>query len=735
MKNPVLLFILLTAAIFSSCSDDPEIPSTQEPVAYTVSGKAEKGPFIHGSTIHIQPLDEHLSPLGTLYSSTIKNDEGDFDFPAQKFTSPYALLSTTDSYFFNEVTGKLSKGTLRLEAIVDLSDKTTVNLNLLTHLKVNRIKKLFSTGLSFKEANAQAQKELLTNFGLQQYTNTDASEFSITAGTKEAGALIVISSALLYERTEAELTEHLSKLNQEFSAQGKLTDEMKQGYLNNCIQLDLENISRHIVEHYRSVKKEITIQPLQYFIDWDGDGIAGNELGDGSEMQLAFEKDTLFVPAAGGTFRAKVNTNIPFAFTYKGMIPGPIVSPDFNLRPFNISDIEYTEAVEAQNIVLTISPARTYHINPTPVTIYSLDGTRKAILTIVQEGDKTKPALADDGIIVMDGILSSTASTLYHFRIMEALYTNTHASVSGAGDFETHQLTSENTEIYTAWSTVYKTLRQIRVLSNAASRTTNEFTAYFTSLTAMLYYEMAVIWENVPYAERTTDGFIAPSSVVQMNSQALFDLFENQLASQIDRCEDKKNTFDSSEDYFRCSKDYPRMLLAKMYLYQKEYTKAKPLLEAIVSGGHYQIAPSREQALQKNSPEMIWGYTSPLVTDPSSVTYQPVQLDDFLPFATYTEVLLSLAECEFRLGNAPAATNYLQKVTSKRGLTATGEFLTSLKTVWKSELKGTGTYFAFLKRNDLAKQELNIEGFRLLFPIPLQELAMEPNLMQNPGYN
>ncbi|MCC8171994.1 MAG: RagB/SusD family nutrient uptake outer membrane protein [Parabacteroides sp.] len=629
----------------------------------------------------------------------------------------------------------MSQGQIHLEALADLSDKTTVNVNLLTHLKTERVKKLLDAGMSFKEANTQAQKELLTNFGLQQYTTTDATDFSITSGTKEAGALIVFSSALLYKRSEAELTEYLSKLNQEFTEQGKLTDEMKKEYLDNCTKLDFDRIEEHITERYRASNKEVSVPPLQYFVDWDGDGIAGNELGDSGEIRLAFEKDTLFVPAEGGTFRVKVNSNIPFTFTPAGSIPhDQIVEDNFFMRTFNISGIDYTHSIENDDAVLAVAPAEGYFTTPSTLTVYSYDGSNRADLVIVQKGDKNKSFLKSDGKAALDGMVLVIANTILRFHTMEALYTNTYAGTNGAGPFETHTLDAGNNEIYQAWSQVYQVLRNIRVFAKSTNDLIgDEFSANFTFLTASLYYEMAVLWENIIYAENIFDINDIDKGK-PMKSDELFEMFETRLAGEIGRFENKKNSFDETDDYFLYSKDFPRMVLAKMYLYQHKYAEAKNLLQAVVADGHYRLAPSRNEAIQKNSTEMIWGYLNPATTNPAEFQNMPVRLDDFLAYATYTEVLLSLAECEYRLGNSDAATRYLQQVTSKRNLTVTGDFLTSLKEAWKSELKGTGTYFAFLKRNDLATHELQIEEFRLIFPIPQNEVQLNPVQVQNPGY-
>jgi len=60
--------------------------------------------------------------------------------------------------------------------------------------------------------------------------------------------------------------------------------------------------------------------------------------------------------------------------------------------------------------------------------------------------------------------------------------------------------------------------------------------------------------------------------------------------------------------------------------------------------------------------------------------------------------------------------------------------LMQIKEVREQILLYSGTYFAFLKRTNLAKDICSIEDYQLLFPIPYQELVMYPQMTQNPGY-
>lgn len=238
-------------------------------------------------------MDGNLQVLGSLYSATIQDDLGNFSFGSKLFEAPYAEL-TANGYFFNEVEGELSTGTLSLRALVDLSDETTVNVNLLTHLKYQRIQKLIAEGVKFGEANKQAQKELFTAFGLQKYAEKDASTFSIAGGTDESAALIAVSSLLLVDRSEAALTEYLAKLCREFGEKGLFSEntiqQMKED--KETLYNKLSSIRNNITKRYENLGLNVEIKELERFIDWDNDGTAGNEiLQNGQEVKL--EKQNL----------------------------------------------------------------------------------------------------------------------------------------------------------------------------------------------------------------------------------------------------------------------------------------------------------------------------------------------------------------------------------------------------------------------------------------------------------
>ena len=181
------------------------------------------------------------------------------------------------------------------------------------------------------------------------------------------------------------------------------------------------------------------------------------------------------------------------------------------------------------------------------------------------------------------------------------------------------------------------------------------------------------------------------------------------------------------------SKGASLALLAKMYLHQKSYAQAYNYLKRIIDSGVYALESSSETSLGLNSREIVWG----LRTDSLQQSSESVLKGNaYVPFVTYTEVLLSAAECAYHLGNRAEAMAYSNRVTQARNLPLISEvnFIESLRSVWQSELKGFGSYFSFLRRNNLAVEQLNIKDYQQLLPIPLQEIEANQNLIQNPGW-
>ncbi|MCR8894963.1 hypothetical protein [Bacteroides sp. ET336] len=745
IKQCIYLFATIAFSL-SSCSDKNTMENDFEPKTYNVLGKVEKGPFVSGSTITIQPMDGNLQVLGSLYSATIQDDLGNFSFGSKLFEAPFAEL-TANGYFFNEVDGELSSGTLNLRALVDLSDETTVNVNLLTHLKYQRIQKLIAEGMKFREANKQAQKELFTAFGLQKYAEKDASTFSIAEGTDESAALIAISSLLLVNRSEAALTEYLAKLCREFGESGKFGNNTLQQisedkkYLSN----QLSSVRENIINRYESLGIDIEVKELNRFIDWDNDGIAGNEtLQEGQEVKI--ETTELNVPNEGGVYTIGITSPIPVYLNPKtsSTQPGGEITEEsvFTNIYDNIPDanISLEKSLNENILTLEIEPLNSINSKTTAISIY--DGLSNVVgtINIKQDGNNNipMPKLGETGKQIIASIASDIAKAFSYYNTIEQYY---HYNKESNQKLVSEYITPDNISIENLWYYLYRANNIVVRFKDAEAKQLGVFQSYFNVFSALYYYYMVIAWGDVPYINHIPEMDDMMNIRRTPQNEILSDLKSN-LTKAIDNLENKKNESLNNEinDYFFLSKDVARILLANIYMYQGEYPQAEKLLEEVINSGFYSLDDSNYNNSETITNLFKNGSSSETIfatCDKTSRTRTNISIEIYslVPIMTYTDVILSYAECLYKSGKIMEAESALNLITQAKSISVSGDnTVEKIKDVRLQLMLYTNTNFAFMKRNNFAKDVYGIEEYRQLLPIPQQEIIVNTSMIQNPGY-
>lgn len=205
----------------SSAYEQPEVVAVKDK---SISGVSQKGPFVTGSAVKLYELDgKTYAQTGKSFTGKITTDDGKFSVSSVTLASQYALLEA-NGYFRNEITGGKSKGTVTLNALTDLSDRKTVNINLLTHLEYERALYLVGTGINVPSAKKQAEAEILNAFGIKGEfaSSEDLNIFSKGDGN---AALLAFSVLMLRDLSEADLTELLTKFATDIEKDGSWDDE------------------------------------------------------------------------------------------------------------------------------------------------------------------------------------------------------------------------------------------------------------------------------------------------------------------------------------------------------------------------------------------------------------------------------------------------------------------------------------------------------------------------------
>ena len=247
MKKLLTLFAVLAMLAFAGCEslgDDNVVGGS-----YSINGAIQKGPFIQGSNITIQPLNKNLKPIGQMYTTQTTNDAGMFEM--DDVNSKYAEIIAT-GYYFDEVEGKISAAPLTLRSIADLKDGTQTNVNLLTSLTYNRIKNLVTNeGKDISEAQSQAEKELYTTLGIPEelQPNVNCGAMNISNNGEGDGLLLALSAILQEGRSVGELTEYISKFSTDLADDGQVSSTL----------LDKFNLDgQHLLRFEERIKENLT---------------------------------------------------------------------------------------------------------------------------------------------------------------------------------------------------------------------------------------------------------------------------------------------------------------------------------------------------------------------------------------------------------------------------------------------------------------------------------------------
>lgn len=737
LKKAVVVVTIGMMAMLQSCSSNDDLDG-YTPTNFNVGGKVEKGPFVRGTAIQMQPLDADLDETGESFTSTITDNEGTFTFGSKLLKSPYVKLSAS-GYYFNEVTGELSKGTLALNAVANLQNAADVNLNILSHLKYQRVMDLVAKdGKSFKEANNQAQEEVLKTFGLEKYAKTDVNHFSITSGTDEAAALIAVSSLILYNRSEAQITEYLSQLSEEFAEDGNFSETTKLQIRKDIFSLEskLPQIAENIKKRYQEMGKEVAVKNLIYFFDWDGDGTAGNEIAP-ENHPVSLETNNINVPMEGGSYEVKVNTTVP-VYLERPSIPGDDIYDNstsvLGMKIYETGSgsepcINYSKELNNNILKVVVKAASFRKEQAVSIPLYDGMGNVVARLNLTQQANPNAeiivPRLGSDGISLVSDFMRSLSEAVTLEAGINYCYTkiiNNPRLVAPISSF--------NENLINYWSNEYSSLNLIAYLYRADSMYRAVYSPYLNVYRDMCYYQMLIWWGGVVVVPNA--GFESYADPSRTSESSILQMLEEELVEAIRNLDEKKCVAfaTNANDALFVSKDVARILLAKVYMYQQKWAAASNLLQKVVDKSIYPIEKVPTKYTSENKDLIL----ALMVGNESraSRVYVDGSPEDVVPIMTTTDVKLLYAECEIHLGNNAKASKYISEVDNVNGISGTSVSVEGIKQLRKS-LK-LQDYFAFLKRNGLAIKELGLEKYQLLLPIPQNEINMNPNMTQNPGY-
>ena len=226
-------------------ADSERIPMSMD----SIVGLTQKGPFLKGSTVYLYELSDGrtLKQTNGNFTSNITTDNGRYKFSARDLVSQYAMV-VVDGNYRNEVTGVPSNAPIRLKAITDMRKRSSVNVNLLTHMEFDRVYHLVTRGdkdgkkLTVKKAKQQAQKEILKQFHIELGDNTDAEDMDVFGKSDADAALLAVSVLLQGDSNETALSVLLTEISNSIELNGEWNDSATKAHLADwALKADTEN--------------------------------------------------------------------------------------------------------------------------------------------------------------------------------------------------------------------------------------------------------------------------------------------------------------------------------------------------------------------------------------------------------------------------------------------------------------------------------------------------------------
>ena len=248
-------------------ADTAKLDSEMLPVASAaLTGVAQKGPFLKGSTVTLYGLSDgrKLKPTGINYTTDVVREDGRFRLNAQDLPSQYVQL-VAEGLYRNEVSGKTSDASIRLNALTDLRNRDTVNVNVLTHLEYERVRYLVTRkNMTVEKAKRQAQKEVLAVFGIELEDYVPSENLDVFGATDADAALLAISILLHYDSSTVRTKGLLAEMSAEIAETGTWhNDSFKASMADWALSEELADIR----DNMASWGQENALEDFEKFID------------------------------------------------------------------------------------------------------------------------------------------------------------------------------------------------------------------------------------------------------------------------------------------------------------------------------------------------------------------------------------------------------------------------------------------------------------------------------------
>lgn len=351
----------------------------------------------------------------------------------------------------------------------------------------------------------------------------------------------------------------------------------------------------------------------------------------------------------------------------------------------------------------------------------------------------TTESAINDSLLVCYSKMKEYIELIYVF---DAVYSNSVTSLSGSWDEiynHTQSQTPENDKILALWQNAYEMIRMTNLIIESSElmisdeNARNSIIGQAKAIRAYLFYNLMYWFGEIPLENEISDTLLPRNTCIEVFSQIKDDATtaQNLLPQSWEEAGD-----------LRIPKAFMSGLIARISLtdfqlpgssttpYPVNYNDVISSLIQIINSGKYSLSNQTDR-FTESDPEIIWGFEKTGNNEFNTVYSK----GPFVPVLRLTEVLLIMAEAHYRSGNLNEAVSYINQLIIRNGnQTVSSVTSDQIFQHWVTEISFEGSSFITARRFDKARSLVNNRFDRLLLPIPLSVIIINPYLTQNIGY-
>ncbi|WP_290729921.1 fibrobacter succinogenes major paralogous domain-containing protein [Fibrobacter sp. UBA3629] len=180
-------------------------------------------PFETLTAVSVLELDgETLEETGRVYRGWSTGGLGGYEVHGVTLASQYAAVEISGNYRL-AVSGSVTDIPVTLKALVDFSETSSVNVNLLTHLEYARVRSLVASGKSVADARQRAESEILDALGIEGSVE-NFGDLDIAYSDDGSAILLAVDVIMQGDASDVQLLLRLKNFAGDIERKGKWND-------------------------------------------------------------------------------------------------------------------------------------------------------------------------------------------------------------------------------------------------------------------------------------------------------------------------------------------------------------------------------------------------------------------------------------------------------------------------------------------------------------------------------